>query len=343
VLLDLGADVNRVADTPGREGTVTPLRLALDNHLKTYGSFEIVKILVENGADVNQLDFTGQPPIFEAIDVGDFEAAAFLIEHGADLTVVDKRERGNVLLKLAEVWSDEWAKEEVPLVERQQKLSRANGVLYTEHQHNGRVGQHGLPKFILLLFRFGAKWHEAALLTACARLQSRLVAALVAAAPPDELAPALHRILDAVMRQLPHNSIRHPYSWSVDMSDVCSCIRSLLFVGVDVATPDDDFPGIGVRPINKAFSIQQHLEAVPISGSGAPDAVWRLLDERICRDKPPDTPCGGNGAGQKCRVCMNGVGDSVLGCGHMQCGRCNARFAERHGMPGFCIVCLLDS
>ncbi len=62
----------------------TPLHYAVRS-----GDLEVVKLLVENGADVNAVDYCGYTPIHIAIDFLDGQEGAdvleYLIDHGADL------------------------------------------------------------------------------------------------------------------------------------------------------------------------------------------------------------------------------------------------------------------
>eukprot|EP01134_Creolimax_fragrantissima_P002894 CFRG2894T1 len=48
------------------------------------GNIEIMRILIQNGADINQRGFQGWTPLHDAIDKNEIEAALFLLENGAD-------------------------------------------------------------------------------------------------------------------------------------------------------------------------------------------------------------------------------------------------------------------
>ena len=78
VLLDHGAAVN-VAD---RDGGWTPLHIAVCG-----GPPELVRLLLEHGADINQRDEYGWQPIHRALRSNPREPLAIvkiLLEHGAD-------------------------------------------------------------------------------------------------------------------------------------------------------------------------------------------------------------------------------------------------------------------
>lgn len=67
-----GRDVNEAI------GGKTPLYLAAE-----HGHLEIVRILVEAGADPNAGDFSGRTPLDSATENGHQEVARYLAEHGA--------------------------------------------------------------------------------------------------------------------------------------------------------------------------------------------------------------------------------------------------------------------
>jgi uncharacterized protein len=77
-LLAQGADVD--ATTIKDTGEVTPLRYAIDRK-----DFLMVKLFVENGADVNKANAQGWTPLMTAARVGDREIMAYLIDQGADI------------------------------------------------------------------------------------------------------------------------------------------------------------------------------------------------------------------------------------------------------------------
>lgn len=63
------------------------------------GHIDIVKLLVENGADVNAPSRTNQKALVDATLNGHYEVIKYLIEHGADVKAKDNRNR--TLLKIA--------------------------------------------------------------------------------------------------------------------------------------------------------------------------------------------------------------------------------------------------
>ncbi len=72
-------------------------RKAFEIFLKN--KFEIVKLLIEKGAEVNSINNKGESPIFLAVDKGNLEIIRLLIERGADLNIREKN--GKPLLKIA--------------------------------------------------------------------------------------------------------------------------------------------------------------------------------------------------------------------------------------------------
>jgi len=76
LLLARGADVGQVARNPMR---VQPLHSAVAGR-----SFEVVKLLVEAGAPINEPQQEGWRPLHEAANRGDLELAKYLLAHGAD-------------------------------------------------------------------------------------------------------------------------------------------------------------------------------------------------------------------------------------------------------------------
>ena len=72
-LIELGANLN--IHVPFRYSAIA---VAIDN-------FEMVKVLVDNGADVNALTFTMEPLIILAIKDGNFKPVKYLIDNGAEV------------------------------------------------------------------------------------------------------------------------------------------------------------------------------------------------------------------------------------------------------------------
>ena len=81
-LIKEGTNLNIFADS------MPPLYHAVNN-----GNLEIVKLLVENGADVNVKNVVGQTPLHEAARCGYFEIVKYLIDKGADINAYDCVER----------------------------------------------------------------------------------------------------------------------------------------------------------------------------------------------------------------------------------------------------------
>jgi hypothetical protein len=54
------------------------------------GHFDIVKYLVEKGAKVNVQSINGFTPLHDAAYVGNFEVVKYLVEHGADVRIRNK-------------------------------------------------------------------------------------------------------------------------------------------------------------------------------------------------------------------------------------------------------------
>ena len=69
-------------DMDGREST--PLHFAAG-----YNHPEVVKLLLENGADIEAKDKGGLVPLHNACSYGHYEVAELLIKYGADVNAVD--------------------------------------------------------------------------------------------------------------------------------------------------------------------------------------------------------------------------------------------------------------
>jgi uncharacterized protein len=80
-LLDEGADVNQVAENPIR---IAPIHAAVSNK-----DVEMVRLLIERGADVNARQQKGFTPLQGAAGSGSIEIMDLLLAHGADLAARD--------------------------------------------------------------------------------------------------------------------------------------------------------------------------------------------------------------------------------------------------------------
>lgn len=78
LLIEKGADVNATTTTGDLQGA-TPLHIACE-----FGQTEIVKLLLENKANVNCRLYNGQPPLINACKSGVYEIVEALLKHGAD-------------------------------------------------------------------------------------------------------------------------------------------------------------------------------------------------------------------------------------------------------------------
>ncbi len=77
-LLKKGAEVNLPAINPSK---VTPLHSAVARK-----DFDICKLLIENGADVNATQTKGVTALMSAAHIGNLKLVTYLVEHGADIT-----------------------------------------------------------------------------------------------------------------------------------------------------------------------------------------------------------------------------------------------------------------
>jgi ankyrin repeat protein len=84
-LLDEGADVNQVAENPIR---IAPIHAAVSNK-----DLETVRLLIENGADVNAPQQKGFTPLHGAAGNGSVEIMDLLLAHGADPAARDDEGR----------------------------------------------------------------------------------------------------------------------------------------------------------------------------------------------------------------------------------------------------------
>jgi ankyrin repeat protein len=84
-LLDQGADPNFLTGEDHNKSAVIDLASEFEN-------IEMLKLLIDHGADVNQKDNDGASAIFSAAKADDHETMAFLIEHGAKIDLTKELE-----------------------------------------------------------------------------------------------------------------------------------------------------------------------------------------------------------------------------------------------------------
>jgi ankyrin repeat protein len=87
------SDINQQSQTMKN----TPLHIASSN-----GDIEIVKLLIENGADVNKQNKDGTTALYIASQRGDIEIVKLLIQNGADVNKQNKD--GKTALYIASKW-----------------------------------------------------------------------------------------------------------------------------------------------------------------------------------------------------------------------------------------------
>ncbi len=88
-LLDAGVDINQHLDPEGN----TALRRAAQN-----GHYNLVKLLLERGADVNHVNSYGWTVLHYCCAHGAVHMSQLLIQHGADLEARDKKEATPMML-----------------------------------------------------------------------------------------------------------------------------------------------------------------------------------------------------------------------------------------------------
>ena len=91
LLSDGVADVNWAEPTGG----ASPLYVASENN-----HFEVVKLLIENHADVNLANNKGATPVWIASQEGNFEVVKLLIENHADVNLASDNNKGATPLML---------------------------------------------------------------------------------------------------------------------------------------------------------------------------------------------------------------------------------------------------
>ena len=74
---------------PAKEGEDTPLTALCSSNKHTDVNYNIVKLLIESGADVNHIGENGKTPILSAAENSHHRIVALLIENGADIYAKD--------------------------------------------------------------------------------------------------------------------------------------------------------------------------------------------------------------------------------------------------------------
>jgi ankyrin repeat protein len=92
LLLDLGANSNAISDDPCQK--IAPLHLISQIHDE-----QIIKLLLNRGADLEARDYSGRTPLYASCQSGVVENVRLLIEMGADIWVKD--DKGGTLLHMA--------------------------------------------------------------------------------------------------------------------------------------------------------------------------------------------------------------------------------------------------
>ena len=99
LVLEAGANVNATA-LP-EQGEVTALRYAIGND-----DYQMVRFLINNGAEVNLANSRGWTPIMTAARVGNRDIMELLIENGADIRVRDNDGQTPLRVASNNGWTD---------------------------------------------------------------------------------------------------------------------------------------------------------------------------------------------------------------------------------------------
>jgi ankyrin repeat protein len=99
-LLDAGADPNLPDETDDGLAANAPLAEAASTFFATNRS-EMVRLLIQRGANVNQQDAEGQTALMRTLSYSDIEVVKILVEENADLNIRDND--GNTVLMMAEL------------------------------------------------------------------------------------------------------------------------------------------------------------------------------------------------------------------------------------------------
>ncbi len=99
LLIQHGANVNAkggIKNTSGIDINETPLHLAAEG-----GFLDLVKVFVENKAEIDPVIYNGYTPLFYAVDKAKKEVVSYLISKGADINHVSKDEENTTPIFLA--------------------------------------------------------------------------------------------------------------------------------------------------------------------------------------------------------------------------------------------------
>ena len=99
-LLDAGADPNLADETDDGLADKSPLMEAASTFFATNRG-DMVRLLIEHGADLNQQDAEGQTALMRALEFSDMDVIETLIKAGANLDIQDQE--GNTVLMMAEL------------------------------------------------------------------------------------------------------------------------------------------------------------------------------------------------------------------------------------------------
>jgi len=99
-LLDAGADPNLPDETDDDLAANSPLMAAASTFFATNRG-DMVRLLIQRGADINQQDAEGQTALMHALRYSDMDVIETLIRAGADLDIQDNE--GNTALMMAEL------------------------------------------------------------------------------------------------------------------------------------------------------------------------------------------------------------------------------------------------
>eukprot|EP00919_Chromeraceae_sp_WS-2016_P057608 GHVR01136572.1.p1 GENE.GHVR01136572.1~~GHVR01136572.1.p1 ORF type:complete len:140 (-),score=16.10 GHVR01136572.1:176-595(-) len=96
------------------------------------GNNDCMKLLIEKGADVNEIDTYGRTALFWACEHGELDLVKLLIENGADINHKDKK-RETPLMVAADSRHPDVLR---VLIKRIDHVNSEHGVILTPSQHN---------------------------------------------------------------------------------------------------------------------------------------------------------------------------------------------------------------